>query len=111
MGEAFEIDPAAFLPEADDDEVDEAEAEAAVHEAGLGVPAPVDAGIAALERIEVELHDVDDALVRLDEGRYGTCAVCGARLADDELAESPTARRCKAHDPPPDERPPADGPR
>ena len=53
--------------------------------------------VAALAVIEQELADVARALERLDEGSYGTCEACGAVLADDVLAASPTAMRCSAH--------------
>lgn len=64
--------------------------------------APADDGlarrIAALERIEVELADVDRTLSRLDDGGYGSCEVCGQPIADERLAASPTASTCGDHD-------------
>ena len=52
---------------------------------------------ADVEEMAAGLDAVERALDRLDEGTYGTCEVCGAELADDVLAEDPTARRCPAH--------------
>ncbi len=50
-----------------------------------------------LDLVEAELADVARALERLDDGTYGTCEVCGAALADEQLAAAPAARRCAAH--------------
>jgi len=88
-GDEFEIDPRAFLAPADGEPggpVDQGSASSSSAE-----------GIASLERIEQELTDVEDALVRLDEGRYGVCDACGAEIADARLAEHPTERRCGDH--------------
>lgn len=52
---------------------------------------------ADLESIAGELTDVDAALVRLDDGTYGSCEVCGVPLADDVLRAAPAGRRCPAH--------------
>jgi len=43
-----------------------------------------------------DLEDVDAALARLDDGRYGTCEVCGAQIALERLQVRPTARTCVA---------------
>ena len=59
------------------------------------VGTPVD-----LDRIALDLADVEIALERLDEGTYWTCEVTGEPLPDDLLAADPVARR----------RTPADGP-
>ncbi len=85
-GDEFEIDPRAFLAPADGEPAD--------HESARSSSAE---GIASLERMERELIDVEDALVRLDEGRYGVCDACGAEILDARLAEHPTERRCEDH--------------
>ena len=46
---------------------------------------------------EAELDAVEDALVRLDDGTYGACEVCGAAIDDARLEEDPTACRCADH--------------
>lgn len=51
-----------------------------------------------LGTIERALDDVDRALVRLDEGTYGTCEICSSLIGDDRLARWPTTRTCADHD-------------
>ena len=63
-------------------------------------PAPVDSGLAVLEQIELELVEVEAALVRLDDGTYGTCRVCSAAIDDATLADRPTTDVCAAHETP-----------
>jgi RNA polymerase-binding transcription factor DksA len=50
-----------------------------------------------LETVEAELHDVERALTRLDEGTYGTCEACGCDLPDERLEAVPAARFCVEH--------------
>jgi RNA polymerase-binding transcription factor DksA len=50
-----------------------------------------------LEQIEVELAGVESTLRRLDEGRYGTCEVCGAALETGAVEADPLATRCAEH--------------
>lgn len=57
------------------------------------------ADLLALSVVEREMDDVARALERLDDGTYGTCAACGAMLADEQLGGSPAARFCVAHAP------------
>ena len=40
------------------------------------------------------VRDVDDALARLDAGRYGICERCGGTIAAGRLEALPTATRC-----------------
>ena len=60
-------------------------------------PMNVAADLARLEEIGQELEAVEATLRRLEETSYGTCELCGARIADDELAADPLATRCFAH--------------
>jgi Prokaryotic dksA/traR C4-type zinc finger len=55
-------------------------------------PAPVEP--ADVDAVEALLDQVDGALARLDDGSYGRCENCGAIIADERLAETPTARTC-----------------
>jgi RNA polymerase-binding transcription factor DksA len=50
-----------------------------------------------LEQVEAELADVERALRRLDDGTYGTCEACGARITDDRLDAMPATRFCLEH--------------
>jgi RNA polymerase-binding transcription factor DksA len=55
-------------------------------------PAPVEP--ADVDAVEGVLDQVDGALTRLDDGSYGRCETCGAIIADERLAETPTATTC-----------------
>ncbi|HEX4220668.1 MAG TPA: TraR/DksA C4-type zinc finger protein [Acidimicrobiales bacterium] len=57
-------------------------------------PAPVEP--ADVDAVEALLDQVDGALARLDDGSYGRCESCGTIIADERLAEIPTARTCAA---------------
>jgi DnaK suppressor protein len=50
------------------------------------------------ERLATELRDalddVDAALLRLDEGTYGTCEICGNPIGEARLEAMPAARFC-----------------
>jgi len=52
-----------------------------------------------LEQTERELHEIEDALRRLDEGTYGVCEVCGRPIPDERLEANPTARYDVEHEP------------
>jgi RNA polymerase-binding transcription factor DksA len=41
-----------------------------------------------------ELAGIDDALARLDDGRYGVCVACGRAISSARLEARPTATRC-----------------
>ncbi len=62
-----------------------------------------DAAAATAERSEVlglvenlmtMLNDVDAALVKVADGTYGTCRVCGKQIGADRLEFRPTSTRC-----------------
>jgi RNA polymerase-binding transcription factor DksA len=38
--------------------------------------------------------EIDDAQLRLSEGRYGICAVCGGPIGTERLEARPAAARC-----------------
>jgi RNA polymerase-binding transcription factor DksA len=50
-----------------------------------------------LEQVEAELHDVERALQRLDEGTYGRCEACGEPIEEERLEALPAARFCLKH--------------
>ncbi|HEY2563823.1 MAG TPA: hypothetical protein VGI44_08920 [Acidimicrobiales bacterium] len=51
---------------------------------------------ADVDMVEALLDQVDAALARLDDGSYGRCQSCGTIIADEWLAQIPTARTCEA---------------
>lgn len=50
-----------------------------------------------LDDAERDVEGIERAIERLDQGTYGTCETCGAAIAEDVLADDPTARRCAEH--------------
>jgi RNA polymerase-binding transcription factor DksA len=48
------------------------------------------------EVIRRELADIDAALLRIEEGRYGTCQSCGGPMGLHRLRALPEARYCVA---------------
>jgi RNA polymerase-binding protein DksA len=64
-----------------------------------------DSGQVTAERGEVEalvgklreaLHDVDEAIAKLERGEYGVCELCGEPIGDARLEAMPAARLCIA---------------
>lgn len=53
-------------------------------------------GDAEVARDVGELREIEAALRRLDEGRYGLCAACGAAIDPRRLQAEPFAVRCAA---------------
>jgi DnaK suppressor protein len=52
---------------------------------------------AVVSELEKQLKDVDDALAKIDDNKYGVCETCGAQIEEDRLEANPSARTCKAH--------------
>jgi RNA polymerase-binding transcription factor DksA len=50
--------------------------------------------LGVLQSVEAELAELQAALVRLEKGSYGNCAVCGKPIADGRLEAMPSARYC-----------------
>lgn len=50
-----------------------------------------------LEQLEVRLTEVNNALKKIDEGKYGICDVCGIEIEHDRLTANPSAATCKTH--------------
>ena len=44
--------------------------------------------------IRQEIHEIREALLRIERGEYGTCVSCGADINPDRLKALPTATRC-----------------
>jgi DnaK suppressor protein len=49
---------------------------------------------AMLRQSEQHLHDIDAALLRMDEGTYGVCTKCGNAIATGRLQVRPQASLC-----------------
>jgi RNA polymerase-binding transcription factor DksA len=47
-----------------------------------------------LREVEADLERIEQALRRLDDGTYGACNLCGARLPQDVLDADPLTERC-----------------
>jgi RNA polymerase-binding protein DksA len=52
--------------------------------------------VAEISRDAAELREVEAALVRMEDGNYGTCLECGQPIPFARLAASPSAPRCIA---------------
>lgn len=46
------------------------------------------------EDAERQLHEVEAALGRIEEGRYGTCEICGKKIPEERLEAIPWATLC-----------------
>ena len=46
------------------------------------------------EHAERQLREVEEALARIDEGTYGTCAACGEPIGEERLEALPWATLC-----------------
>jgi RNA polymerase-binding transcription factor DksA len=45
---------------------------------------------------QAELRQLEAALRRLEQGRYGTCSLCGESIEKERLAAVPYTNRCRA---------------
>ena len=55
------------------------------------------AQVSAARQLDAKLADIERALVKLDDGSYGTCDVCGDPIGEERLAAIPWAVRCVTH--------------
>lgn len=53
--------------------------------------------LAVRDQIDEHLADVEAALQRLEEGRYGRCEVCRREIGPERLDARPATRFCKEH--------------
>ncbi|MFF8192934.1 TraR/DksA family transcriptional regulator [Streptomyces bobili] len=57
-------------------------------------PSQVEVGVQLAASARMVLADVEAALRRMDEGRYGTCGLCRRPIARELLEIVPQARHC-----------------
>ena len=50
-----------------------------------------------VETFQSRLKDINDALKKIEEGKYGICEISGAPIEEARLEANPAARTCKAH--------------
>ena len=50
--------------------------------------------VAVHDKLQITLADVERALVKVEQGTYGTCDVCGGPIGDGRLEVHPWAVRC-----------------
>jgi RNA polymerase-binding transcription factor DksA len=51
----------------------------------------------SVDTLTEQRRRVLDAIERVDEGRYGRCAVCDREIDDDRLETRPEVRTCREH--------------
>ncbi len=52
---------------------------------------------ALVQELEGRLNELDQALVLMEKGTYGTCTVGGEKIEEDRLDANPAAQTCKKH--------------
>jgi len=52
---------------------------------------------AILKQLETQLLDVNDALRKIEEGKYGICETNGEQIEEERLNANPAARTCHEH--------------
>lgn len=52
---------------------------------------------AILKQLETQLLDVNAALKKIEEGKYGICEESGEEISQDRLNANPAARTCLEH--------------
>jgi RNA polymerase-binding transcription factor DksA len=84
----------------DEDPQDRSEAVDGQHPGDIGTDLfERERDLGLLEQVDGELHEVEEAFRRLDEGTYGVCEVCGRPIPDERLEAIPTARFDAEHEP------------
>jgi DnaK suppressor protein len=63
---------------------------------GSEVAATMDSEL-LVETVEDQRRLVLEAIARLDDGSYGRCLVCGARIDDERLEARPSVATCREH--------------
>lgn len=47
--------------------------------------------------LKEELREINDAILKIEQGNYGKCEVCQKDIEPDRLDVNPSARNCKLH--------------
>ncbi len=50
--------------------------------------------LSIVQDVESQLHDVEHALARIENGTYGTCEACGREIDPERLRARPATRFC-----------------
>ena len=50
-----------------------------------------------LDELEGRYQNIENALVKIEQGTYGVCETCAGPIEDERLDANPAARTCKAH--------------
>lgn len=53
--------------------------------------------LSVLQHIDAQLREIDDAFMRLEEGRYGICEATGEPIPEERLEAEPAARYTVAY--------------
>lgn len=51
---------------------------------------------AKVDVLETRIHDVEDALAKIEDGTFGACEKCEKPIEEDRLEANPAARTCMA---------------
>ena len=52
---------------------------------------------AVLSKLETQFNDIKSALVRITDGTYGKCSICGEEIPEKRLEANPSAKNCIKH--------------
>ncbi len=52
---------------------------------------------ALTDTFAVQLKDIEDALLKIQNGLYGVCETCNGPIEEERLMANPSARTCIAH--------------
>ncbi|MCK9351342.1 MAG: TraR/DksA C4-type zinc finger protein [Candidatus Paceibacterota bacterium] len=47
--------------------------------------------------LEARLNEVKNSLLKIENGEFGICKICGKEIEDDRLDANPAAETCKEH--------------
>ncbi len=51
--------------------------------------------LATAAALKERIQEIDDALVRMEEGKYGTCLKCGMEISKEVLSAAPESSLCE----------------